>query len=52
LEQNPAFPTPFSTTNFPPFTQPSGFDYNNHTTPYMIQYNLNVEREIAQGTVV
>ncbi len=52
LEQNPAYPTPFATTNIPPFTQPSGFDYNSHTTPYMMQYNLNVQHEIAQGTVV
>jgi hypothetical protein len=52
LEQNPAYPTPFATSNIPPFTQPSGFDYSSNTTPYMMQYNLNVQREIAQGTVV
>ena len=52
LEQSPAYPTPFATANFPPFTQPSGFDYNTDTTPYMIQYNVNVQREITQATVV
>ena len=28
-----------------------GYAYQISKTPYMIQYNLNVEREIAQGTV-
>jgi len=27
-------------------------DYNISTTPYMIQYNLNIQREIARNTVV
>lgn len=54
LENSPIYPTPFATTpgTIPPFTQPSGFDYNTDTTPYMIQYNLNVQREIVSGTTL
>jgi len=35
--------------------QPSafpGWDYYTHNTPYMMQYNLNVQREIAPSTVL
>jgi len=28
------------------------FDYYTDTTPYMIQYNLNIQREVAKNTVV
>jgi hypothetical protein len=54
LEQTPVYPAPFTTNpaTSPPFTQPSGFDYDSSTTPYMIQYNLNVQREITPGTVL
>ena len=36
----------------PLVTSSPGFDYNNHTTPYVIQYNLSVQRELTQGTVL
>jgi len=54
LENGPIFPTPFVTNpgKNPPFTQPSGFDYGTNTTPYMMQYNLNVQRELMQGTTL
>jgi TonB dependent receptor len=37
------------------FTQPSalpGWDYNASATPYVMQYNLNIQREIAPATVL
>jgi hypothetical protein len=52
-QANPTYPTPFvGTVNAPLPTAPSGFDYNTDTTPYVIQYNLNVQREIVKGTVL
>jgi len=40
------------TVNPPLPTGPSGFAYNTDTTPYVMQYNLNVQREIVGGTVL
>jgi Carboxypeptidase regulatory-like domain len=52
-QTSPLYPTPFVGTVSPGLpTDPSGFDYNTNTTPYMIQYNLTVQREIAANTVV
>ncbi len=52
-QSNPVYPTPFVGSVNPPLpTAPSGFDYNTNTTPYLLQYNLNVQREIVPGTVV
>lgn len=52
-QSNPIYPTPFVGSVNPPLpTAPSGFDYNTNTTPYLLQYNLNVQREIHPGTVV
>jgi len=52
-QSNPIYPTPFVGTVSPGLpTDPSGFDYNTNSTPYMIQYNLTVQREIAQNTVL
>ncbi|MDP9053241.1 MAG: TonB-dependent receptor [Acidobacteriota bacterium] len=42
---------PTSTINIPPAAL-VGWDPNIKTTPYMIQYNLNIQREIAAGTVL
>ncbi len=33
-------------------SQAQGIDYNFGSTPYMIQYNLNVQWELGQGTVL
>lgn len=47
------YPNPItaSTANPIPALSP-GWDYNNNTTPYMIQYNLNVQRDLGAGTVL
>jgi len=44
----PAIPT----SGKPAITSSPGFDYNNNTTPYVIQYNLSIQRELMQGTVM
>ncbi len=53
-QSNPSFPIPFQGSGV---TQPLpsltfGTDYNIHTTPYQIQWNLNLQREIGRNTVV
>jgi hypothetical protein len=44
----PNIPAPLKTV----LTSSPGFNYLNHNTPYVIQYNLNVERQIAENTVL
>ena len=33
-------------------TSSPGFDWNNDKTPYVLQYNLNVQRQLKQNTVL
>jgi len=47
----PTFPN-IPTGGNPLVTSSPGFDWNNHTTPYVIQYNLSIQRELMQGTVL
>jgi len=51
---NPSWPVPFSggtTTAVPSVTQ-FGLNYmSTMHTPYMMQYNLSVQREVARGTI-
>jgi hypothetical protein len=42
---------PFGGANFGKPSATPGFDYNSSTTPYIMQYNLNIQREIAKDTV-
>ncbi len=53
-QQFPSYPIPFQTgTVAPPLPSLTfGTDYLIHKTPYMIQYNLNVQREIRPGSVL
>ena len=47
-----SYPTiPFNGPNLGKPSSTPGFDYNSSTTPYVMQYNLNIQREIAKGTV-
>jgi hypothetical protein len=50
-EQSPVFPTPFVTPRFGAIVS-QGIDYSTDKTPYMMQWNINLQREIAQATVV
>ena len=47
----PLFPT-IPTGGNPLVTSSPGFDYNNNITPYVMQYNLSVQRELMQGTIL
>ncbi|HWF08900.1 MAG TPA: carboxypeptidase regulatory-like domain-containing protein [Bryobacteraceae bacterium] len=51
---NPSFPIPFQgagvSAPLPSLT--FGTDYTIHKTPYMMQYNLNIERELFNGSVL
>lgn len=52
---NPVWPVPFSGGVTPPVPTAQQFGLNYTTplhTPYMMQYNLSVQREIAKGTVL
>jgi hypothetical protein len=53
-QTNPSFPVPFqgSGVSQPLPALTFGTDYHIHTTPYMIQYNLNIERELFTNTVL
>jgi len=53
-QQNPSFPIPFQSGSVAP-PLPSltfGTDYTIHKTPYMIQYNLNIQHELFNGSVL
>jgi hypothetical protein len=50
-QQNPLFPTPFVGTTIPSITLSPGWDWNDNRTPYMIEYNLNIERQLLWGMV-
>ena len=50
-ETQPIFPTPFVTARTGAIVS-QGIDYDTDTTPYMTQWNLNLQREIAPATVV
>ncbi len=51
-QNNPTFPFAFTTTTPLLPTQTIAWNWHNHTTPYMIQYNLNIQRELTEGTVL
>jgi len=53
-QQNPSFPVPFQSGNVAP-PLPSltfGTDYLIHKTPYMMQYNVNIQRQLFNGSVL
>lgn len=55
IQINPPYPTPFGAGGFSfPIApiQPEGQVYGWKYTPYSIQYNLNVQRELFRGTVL
>ena len=49
-ENNPTYPF----LNFGSVTNSlaSGFDYYTHKAPYLMQYNLNVQRQLSEGTTI
>src|SRR6266853_5482711 len=54
-QDNPSFPIPFQGGGAAAPPLPSltfGTDYNIGKTPYQIQYNLNIQREVFKGSVL
>jgi hypothetical protein len=51
---NPSFPIPFqgSGVSAPLPSLTFGTDYGIHKTPYMMQYNLNIQRELFRGSIL
>ncbi len=51
---NPSFPIPFqgSGISAPLPSLTFGTDYGIHKTPYMMQYNLNIQREVFRGSIL
>jgi len=47
-----AFPFAFSSISAILPSQGNAWDWNLHTTPYMIQYNFNIQRELGAGMVL
>jgi len=47
----PVFPTPFTAISPTLPAISPGWDWYIHSAPYLIQYNLNIQREIFEGTV-
>lgn len=53
IEQTPAtFPFPFAGNVVPNATIGNGWDWAADKTPYLIEYNLNIQRELASGMVL
>jgi outer membrane receptor protein involved in Fe transport len=49
---DPSFPTPFVGGGTPLLSQTNGTYYGINTTPYVLEYNLNVQREIVKNTLL
>jgi hypothetical protein len=51
-QQAPTFPKPFVGGGIPNPTVTNGYDPNATKTPYLMEYNLNLQHEVSSGTVV
>ena len=49
---NALYPAAFVGNVLTQLTLTTGWAYRTHTTPYNMQYNLNMQREIAPGTIL
>jgi len=49
---SPVFPTPYSTGGVPAINVSNGIDYHLDREPYIVQWNVNVQREILDATSV
>jgi len=45
------FPNPYAGGSANPYTATAGLDYNTDTSPYVMQYNVTIERELTAGFV-
>ena len=51
-QNNPLYPTPFAGSVQTQLTLTTGWAYRTDVTPYNMQYNLSIQREIAPATVL
>jgi hypothetical protein len=51
-QSGPTFPVPFSSIAATKLGIQPGWDWFNTHTPYLIQYNFNIQHEILPGTVL
>ena len=52
-QTSPTYPFAFTTVNAVIPTSSFGFNYDqSNTTPYVIQYNLNIQREVLKDTIL
>lgn len=52
VENNALYPNAFASNVATQLTLTTGWAYRSHETPYNIQWNFNVQREITRGTVL
>jgi hypothetical protein len=52
LQTFPTYPNPFTTVGGTPLQDNPAFNYNTNTTPYMMQWNLTVQREVLANTIL
>lgn len=48
----PSFPTPYSSSTIPSINVSNGIYYHTTSDPYMMQWNVNVQREILPNTSI
>jgi outer membrane receptor protein involved in Fe transport len=51
-QQNPLYPIPFTSVAQTVPSSTNGLEWANTNTPYMMQYNINVQREVVSGTIL
>ncbi|MEQ1946987.1 MAG: TonB-dependent receptor [Bryobacteraceae bacterium] len=51
-QQNPQYPTPFTSVAAVVPSSTNGLEWVNSKTPYMMQYNMNIQREVMTGTIL
>jgi len=52
VQNNPIYPFIFSSVTPSALLGNPGFDPNTDTTPYMVQWNANMQRDIGDGTIL
>ncbi|PYR99777.1 MAG: hypothetical protein DMG16_17140 [Acidobacteria bacterium] len=48
----PSFPSPFGSLTAPLPSQTNGVNYDTPATPYLMQWNSNVQRQVMEATIL
>jgi len=48
----PSFPSPFASLTAPLPSQTNGVNYDTPSTPYLMQWNLNLQRQVMEATIL